>query len=183
MGATNRALSHPAHRAVDRALGFIRSIQPKLCETDSLVAPTSEARRRGIEIKRVVLSVTVLIALVIPTGALGDAFYKDYLSSPGAVVELHVKFRNGTPRKVTRFSYANVPYSGGCVAAISDAFKVAIKVNGKGKFHGNAVDHFGRTDTVKGAFKRHDKKIVGNFRVSDAPCDSGKVSYTAKRGG
>lgn len=132
--------------------------------------------------KRSVLGIALLIALMIPASALGDAFYKGYLSSPGAVVELHVKFRNGEPRKVTRFSYANVPFSGGCVAAISDAFKVALKVNDKGKFHGRAVDHFGRTDMMKGTFKRHDMKIVGSFRVVDDPCDSGNVSYTAKRG-
>lgn len=133
--------------------------------------------------KRTAPIIAVLVVLLIPSSALAEVFYKGALSSPSAVVEFRVKFHNGGPRKVTKMSYANVPYSGGCVAAISDDLKVSWKVNGKRKFRGKAVDSFGRTVKAKGTFKRHDKKIVGTFSVAKSPCDTGDVSYGAKRGG
>jgi hypothetical protein len=136
--------------------------------------------------KRFALVLAAAFALAIPAGAFGNVFYKGSLPSPNAVVELRAKFHDGGPRKIIKFSYANVPWFGpGVCYPISNDFTVSWKVNEKGKFHGAADNGSGQKVQVSGKFKHSDGKIVGTFDVKgpQGSCDTGDVDYTAKRGG
>ena len=141
----------------------------------------------GDSMKRLLFTIVLAVALLVPSTALGGAFFYKGPIADGVNnnngIELNVKFKNQRPRKVLRIEFENVNavpcyYSYGPVAP-------GWKVNRKHKFHGTLQFNGGSaTATVTGTIKKrsnHYKKIVGTFRAHSSGCDTGLLNYVAKK--
>jgi hypothetical protein len=139
--------------------------------------------------KRLLFTIVLVLALLVPSGALGSAlFYKGTLQGGvnNAGIAFRVKFKNQRPRKVLRIEFYNVAappcyYSYGPIAP-------GWTVNRRHKFHGTLHFNGGSASaTVTGTLKKrsnHYKKIVGTFRAhGPSQCDTGTLNYVAKKGG
>jgi hypothetical protein len=137
--------------------------------------------------KRLLVSILLVLALVLPGTALGGSFfYKGPLQggANNAGIAFRIKFKNHKPRKVLRIEFFNVAappcyYSYGPVAP-------GWKVNRKNKFHGTLQFNGGNaTASVTGKVKsprNHWRKVVGTFRAhGPSSCDTGTLNYVAKR--
>ncbi len=143
--------------------------------------------------KRWVFVVVAGLALAVP-GLAAAGFYSGkftpQVNNDG--VEITVKFRHGTPRKVTEFEFHNVPTGTPCNG--SNIFFKAMVVNKRHRFQGSG--HPGRagnpnwpptpnlTVTIHGHFKHHNSRVVGTLRLKGTGgCagDTGVLNFAAPR--
>jgi hypothetical protein len=153
--------------------------------------------------RRAVIPVAAVLALALPSTA-GATFREFYTGSVGngtnnAGVEFHAKFRskhafkNGKPpSKVVDFGWFNVPIPGGCYDSSNAPSGLDMRVNGKGRFHGtfSVPNTAGHKATIRGRFKRHNRKAVGTIRIrgtafsggcTGSP-DTGQLNWVARHG-
>jgi hypothetical protein len=102
-----------------------------------------------------------------------------------AGVEISARLSNGSPTKLTKFEWHNVPGScSGRSSATTGEFPDVVKVK-DGKF--DATGNLGNgTVKVTGKFKSSNKRMAGTLRVHGpvAGCgaiDTGTVKWTAKQ--
>jgi hypothetical protein len=134
--------------------------------------------------------VAVLVALAVP--ALAATQRRTYFGpAAGGVnnagVEISAKLASGTPSKLTKFEWHNVPGRCGVrSSATTDQFPSTVTVK-DGKFHETDKFNSGRAKvTVSGEFKHQNQKMKGTLRVRGtvagcASLDTGTVSWTAKQ--
>jgi hypothetical protein len=94
-----------------------------------------------------------------------------------AGLEVTVHFKNGKPTYVDQLVWHNV----NCGGPYADKQTWKASVNDSGKFHKtHDIQNAGGTVTFTGAFKHHNKKIVGTLSITPAAgCDTGKMDYVA----
>jgi hypothetical protein len=95
---------------------------------------------------------------------------------------------SGTPKKVNRLEWSNVPATCPYPFQISDDIKLVMKVDKRGRFHGKgpAENNPGATVKITGTFKHHAKKAVGTLRMQGvasgcSDLDTGVVDWSVKK--
>jgi hypothetical protein len=141
--------------------------------------------------KRLIVCGVVVAALTLPALAAGNSFV--YLGplqggNNNAGIEFKIKFKNHHPRKVLRVEYHNVY---GTTASSSLCYppegqgQPGWTINRKAKFHGTL--HTGSyAATISGKLRKpanRFRRIFGTIRIQGNGCDTGALSYVAKRGG
>jgi hypothetical protein len=141
--------------------------------------------------QRVVVAVGLVIALAFPALALAQRrtyFGPAAGGTNNAGVEVSARLTQGSPVKVKRFEWHNVPgtCSGFGPTATTGEFPSVVAVK-HGKFHATATFNRGRTKvTIRGRFKHSNRRMAGTLRVRGtvAGCpavDTGVVSWHAKQ--
>jgi hypothetical protein len=138
--------------------------------------------------KRLIVCGVLVVALTLPALATGNAFV--YLGplqggTNNAGIEFKVKFRNHHPRRVLRVEYHNVSGNGNTCFFPEGQGQPGWKINRRAKFHGTL--HTGSyTAAISGKLRKpanRFRRIFGTIRIQGNGCDSGSLSYVAKRGG
>jgi hypothetical protein len=134
----------------------------------------------------------LVVALALPPVAFAAQRRTYFGPAAGGVnnagVEISARLSNGSPTKLTKFEWHNVPAScaGSRATATTGEFPDVVKVK-DGKFSASAaLGAGGGKVTISGKFKHSNQRIAGHLRVRGpisgcAAADTGTVAWSAKQ--